>query len=645
MIRIDLVKSGGTNAICLGCLLWASPAFAQDINPDNVLERPRIYSPYVERTASDANFAEGVYWGDTHLHTSYSTDAGMIGNTLGPEEAYRFARGEEVLSAAGLRARLIRPLDFLVVADHAENLGLATMIAESNSELLKNEWGRIVHDMVKAGDGRGAFQKWIADAVFQGVDPINNPRMTRTVWDREIGFAEQYNEPGRFTAFIGFEWTSIALTDNPGNLHRVVIFKDGGDKVGQVLPFSAADSPDPEALWEYLAAYEETTGGSVLAIAHNGNVSNGQMFSLDRLGGQPIDRAYAETRSRWEPLYEVTQMKGDGEAHPFLSPDDEFADYGTWDKGDIAGAKPKEDWMLQYEYARTALQLGLQQEQELGVNPFKFGMVGSTDAHTSLATTRDENSWSKTPTMEPSADRWEHVVIASLSGDESLTTYSYETLASGLAGVWARENTREALFEAMQKKETYATTGTRITVRFFGGWEYGEDDVFRPDAVAIGYRNGVPMGGDLPAAPSGARAPVFMVGAAKDPWSGNLDRVQIVKGWVDESGERHERIYDVAVADGRTIGSDGRARTPVGNTVDEADASYLNNIGDAELRAVWTDPDFNPAHRATYYARVLEIPTPTWQAYDAKFFNFQMPADVPLSHQERAYTSPIWYTP
>ena len=469
--------------------------------------------------------------------------------------------------------------------------------------------------------------------------------MTRTVWEREIAFAEQFNEPGRFTAFIGFEWTSIATMDNPGNLHRVVIFKDGGDKAGKVLPFSAADSADPEKLWEYLAAYEETTGGSVLAIAHNGNVSNGQMFPLERLNGQPIDRAYAETRRRWEPLYEVTQMKGDGEAHPFLSPNDEFADYGTWDKGDIAGLKPKEDWMLQYEYARTALQLGLQQEATLGVNPYKFGMIGSTDAHTSLATTRDENNWSKTPTMEPSPDRWEHVVIASVAGDEALTTYSYETLASGLAGVWARENTREALFEAMQKKETYATTGTRITVRFFGGWDYGENDVFRPDAVAIGYRKGVPMGGDLAEAPNGVRAPVFMVGAAKDPWSGNLDRVQIVKGWVDEGGDRHERVYDVAVSDGRTIGPDGRAPTLVGNTVDEADASYLNNIGDAELRAVWTDPDFNPDHSAVYYVRVLEIPTPTWQAYDAKFFGFKMPAEIPLSHQERAYTSPIWYTP
>jgi hypothetical protein len=383
----------------------------------------------------------------------------------------------------------------------------------------------------------------------------------------------------------------------------------------------------------------------VLAIAHNGNVSNGLMFPVERLNGQPVGLDYAEARARFEPLYEVTQIKGDGEAHPLLSPDDEFADYGTWDKSDIAGFKPKEDWMLQYEYARSALQIGMQLEQKLGVNPYKFGMVGSTDAHTSLATTREENFFGKAPHLEPEADRWKHVIIGSLSGDPKLSSYSYESIGAGLAAVWARENTREGLFNAMQKRETYATTGTRIIVRFFGGWDYGKDEVFRPDAVSIGYRKGVPMGGDLPEQPSGKRAPVFMVGALKDTWSGSLDRVQIIKGWIDDKGDRQERVYDVAVSDGRTIASDGRCRTPVGNTVNVADASYLNNIGDAELRAVWTDPDFNAKHRAFYYARVLEIPTPTWQAYDSKRFGVTMPDTVPMFGQERAYTSPIWYTP
>ncbi len=597
----------------------------------------------MERTAQDKNFAEGLYWGDTHLHTNYSTDSGMVGNKLSPEEAYRFAKGEEVISSTGQRARLIRPLDFLVVADHAENLGLAPMIEESNPDLLKTEFGKKWHDMVKDGKGYEAFLEW-ATSVLVG-DKIKSEKMQRTVWERQIKAAEQHNDPGRFTALIGFEWSSLNNKETPSNLHRVVIFKDDGDKVQQVIPYSAFDSQNPEDLWEWMKTYEEKVGGSVLGIPHNGNLSNGIMFAVERLNGKPIDRQYAETRMRFEPIVEVTQIKGDGEAHPFLSPEDEWADYGTWDKGDILGSKPKQKKMLQYEYVRTALQVGLGVEQKVGANPFKFGMIGSTDAHTGLASTRDENYWGKFAGTEPAADRYKHYVLKARSGDDSLSTFAWEEVSAGLAGVWARDNTREALFEAMQKKEVYATTGTRITVRLFGGWDYGKNDVFRPDAVAIGYRQGVPMGGDLPKVKAGKKAPVFMVGALKDPWSGNLDRIQIVKGWVDEKGNRHEKIYDVVVADGRKIDADGRCRQPVGNTVDENNATYLNNIGDAELRAVWTDPDFNSKHRAVYYARVLEIPTPTWQAYDAQFYGVEMPKEVPLSHQERAYTSPIWYTP
>jgi hypothetical protein len=394
-----------------------------------------------------------------------------------------------------------------------------------------------------------------------------------------------------------------------------------------------------------MADYEELTGGSTLAIAHNGNVSNGLMFAEERLNGRALNKEIVEMRARFEPLYEVTQIKGDGEAHPFLSPDDEFADYGTWDKSDIAGFKPKEDWMLKHEYARSGLQIGLQLEEKFGVNPYKFGMIGSTDAHTSLATTREENFFGKAAHLEPEPERWKHTIIASLAGDPNLSSYSYESIGSGLAAVWARENTRAGIFEAMQKKETYATTGTRITVRFFGGWDYEPDDVYRPDAVAIGYRKGVPMGGDLSLSSNRQSAPVFMVGAMKDIASGNLDRIQIIKGWIDAAGERQERIYDVVVSDGRTIDADGRCRTPVGDTVNVADASYLNTIGDAELRGVWTDPDFYPELSASYYARVLEIPTPTWQAYDSKQFGDEMPDTVDMKGQERAYTSPIWYTP
>jgi hypothetical protein len=620
----------------------ASSVAAQDyIPPRNQLPPGRSdYSPYVDDREANRAFAEGLFWGDTHLHTTLSADAGLIGNMLTPEEAYRFARGETVTSSTGQRARLVRPLDFLVIADHAQSFGLAPMLAEGNPILLETETGRRWYEMKRQGLDYEAFLEW-TETVFTE-DPIKQPSMISRAWQHQLDQAEAFNDPGVFTALIGFEWTSMNVRDEPSNLHRVVIFRDGAEKASAVVPFSVFDSYDPEDLWEYMAAYEDATRGDVLAIPHNGNLSNGLMFSVERLNGEPIDRAYAETRMRWEPLIEATQIKGDSEAHPFLSPNDEFADYGTWDKADILLNQPKQNEMLPGEYARSALQIGLQQEGVLGVNPFKFGMIGSTDAHTGLASTRDENYFGKFPASEPSADRYSHTLLESADG--SMAVYAWEELASGLAGVWARENTREALFDAMERKETYATTGTRITVRFFGGWEYNDQDVYRPNAVQIGYDKGVPMGGDLPTRSSGANAPVFMAGALKDAWSGNLDRVQMIKGWVDEAGERHERIWDLACADGRQIRND-RCEGPVGNTVDEANATYTNDIGDAELRAIWTDPDFNPNHRAVYYVRVLEIPTPTWQAYDAAFYGLDLPPEVPTVHQERAYTSPIWYTP
>ena len=583
-------------------------------------------------------------WGDTHLHTSYSTDAGMMGNRLGPEEAYKLAKGEEVVASHGFPIRLIRPLDFLVVSDHAENLGLASMIDESNPRLLKSEWGKEVHDLVKEGKSREAFQKWIGEAVTPGEDQINDKVMNQSVWDRELAFADEYNEPGVFTAMIGFEWTSIATMKAPGNLHRVVVFKDDADKAKTVLPYSAFDSYDPEDLWKYMANYEKNTGGSILAIAHNGNVSNGLMFPMERrLNGEPIDKDYVESRAKYEPLYEVTQIKGDGEAHPTLSPDDEFSDYGTWDKSDIVGMNPKEDWMLEYEYARSALQNGLILEEKFGTNPYKFGMIGSTDAHTSLATTREENYYGKASHLEPEGDRWEHVIIGSLSGNPELSSYSYESIGAGLAAVWSEENSRTGIFDAMTRKETYATTGTRIIVRMFGGWDFTESDMDE-NYVNTGYEKGVPMGGDLTTAPKG-KTPIFMIKSSKDIDGANLDRVQVVKGWVDKNGERKEKVYDVAVSDDRIIDKAGKCSTPVGNTVDVANATYTNSIGDVELETLWSDPDFDPSLRAFYYVRVLEIPTPTWQAYDAKRFGVKMPDTVEMMAQERAYTSPIWYTP
>jgi hypothetical protein len=598
------------------------------------------YSPYL-----NIGYPQRVYWGDTHLHTSLSTDAGMIGNRLGPEQAYRFARGETVNSTTGVRARLQRPLDFLVAADHAENLGLAPMIAEKNPDLLKLDFGKKIAQLVYDGKYGEAYALW-GEGMSTRKDPLaGQEALTRTMWERLTEAGEKFNEPGKFTALLGFEWTS-----SPGgnNLHRNVIFRDGKDEVDQVLPFSNYDSTDPEDLWAWMQAYEEKTGGKALAVAHNGNLSNGLMFDdVTFTDKKSIDRDYAERRMRWEPIYEVTQMKGDGEAHPALSPNDEFADYGTWDKGSF-GPEPKTAAMLPREYAREAYKRGLWYEESLGANPFKFGMIGSTDSHTSLATIEENNYFGKATLAEPSNDpeRFEEMITGFLSepGGPDITIRHFKTLAAGLAAVWATENTREAIWDAMKRKEVYATTGTRMTVRVFAGWDFEEAEVQRPDFAAAGYLRGVPMGADLHDAPEG-KAPSFMIRALRDVDGANLDRVQIVKGWMDAKGELHEQVYDVLCSDDRAINEQHRCAKPVGNTVDVEKATYTNSIGDALMMAYWQDPAFDPKQRAFYYVRVLEIPTPRWTTYDAAFFGVDLPEGVPPTHQERAYTSPIWYTP
>ena len=621
----------------LSLLIFTTNLLAQDAPPPK--EGERTYSPYPEKI-----FPNRVFFGDTHLHTAYSTDAGMVGNSLGPDEAYRFARGEEVIQSHGLRARLQRPLDFLAITDHAANLGVAPMIAESNPKLLATEWGRKVHDLVKAGRGPEAYEAWIVPMNARQ-DPLPDETIMRTMWQRLTAAAEAYNEPGLFTALIGYEWTSM-----PGgnNLHRNVIFRDGSEKANQIIPFSQYDSVDPEDLWNWMAEYEKNTGGRMLAVAHNGNLSNGLMFDdVTLTDRRPLDRDYAERRMRWEPLYEVTQMKGDGEAHPILSPDDEFADFENWDKGSF-GAEPKTESMMRREYAREAYKRGLAFENQLGVSPFKFGIIGSTDSHTSLATTREENFFGKVEPLAPSAepDRFYEVIAGRLPSTDGsdIKQYAWQTSASGLAAVWARENTREAIWDAMARKEVYATTGTRVLVRVFAGWEFDEQDLDASDFAEQGYERGVPMGGDLTDAPSGA-APTLLVRALRDVDGANLDRVQVIKGWLDANGETHERIYDVAVSDGRAIGKDGRTNTPVGNTVNVAEATYTNAIGEPYLASYWEDPDFDPKQRAFYYVRVIEIPTPRWTTYDANVFGVEIPEGAPTSIQDRAYTTPIWYTP
>ena len=634
------MKTTLTGALALSFLLGLTGfAGAQDF-PTNEQDleaafADKGYSPYAGRA-----FPTQVYWGDTHLHTELSMDAGSFGNRLGLDEAYRFARGEEVVSSTGVRAKLSRPLDFLVVADHSDAMGFFPMLLEADPRLMGQEEGRRWHRMVNEG-GQQAVRaaSELIDLFSRGEFPWkpNDPKLMRPVWDLVVAAAEKHNDPGRFTAFIGYEWTSLAPPGN--NMHRVVVFRDGSERASRVLPYTASDSIDPEDLWQALAAYEEKTGGQVLAIPHNGNLSNGMMFAVETMKHQPLDRGYAERRQRWEPLYEVTQIKGDGEAHPFLSPNDEYADYETWDLSNLNFSEPKTDDMLQYEYARSALKLGVKLEGDLGVNPFKFGMIGSTDSHTSLATAEEENFFGKHSGSEPGPERIHHPVFAS----DTVQLMGWQQAASGYAAVWARENTREALFDAMQRKETYATTGPRMMVRFFGGWDFAAADAETRNPGQVGYTKGVPMGGDLSKAAAG-KAPSFLVGALKDPIGANLDRIQIIKGWV-AGGEVQERIYDVVVSDDRAIGDDGRCSEAVGSTVDLDNATWTNTIGDPELITVWSDPDFDPAQRAFYYARVLEIPTPRWAAYDIARYGLERSPEITMTTQERAYTSPIWYTP
>ena len=618
---------------------FAAPAFSQDGgNPSAIKPRPKEYSPYL-----NYNYPDQVFFGDSHVHTSYSADAGMFGNRLGPDTAYRFAKGEVVTSSTGVRARLLRPLDWLVVADHAENLGLAPMIEESSPELLKSDWGRAIHDFVKEGKPGDAYAM-SAEAIAKGVDPLaGSESLTRSMWERLTASAEEHNDPGNFSAIIGFEWTS---TPGGSNLHRNILFRDGKELADQILPFSNYDSSDPEDLWSWMQAYEDKTGGSLLAIPHGGNLSNGLMFDNVTLTNKlPLSTDYAVRRQKWEPLYEVTQIKGDGEAHPMLSSNDEFSDFETWDKGSFSAVKSPD--MIPREYAREALKQGLAYEAKLGVNPFKFGMLGSTDTHTSLSTSTEDNFFGKASSVEPSntPSRFDEKVTGFLPDPEGrdYTILHSSASASGLAGVWARENTREAIWDAMKAKEVYATTGTRIRVRVFAGWDFTADEVDRWDFARAGYARGVPMGGDLKKAPDG-KAPVLMVRALRDPDGANLDRVQIIKGWLDANGDTHEVVHDVSWSDGRQVGADGKLPA-VGNTVDVSNASYTNSIGEPMLFAYWTDPEFDPLQKAFYYVRVLEIPTPRWTTYDAKFFGVALPDGVPASIQERAYTSPIWYIP
>lgn len=604
----------------------------------------KTYSPYANRS-----FPSNVYWGETHLHTGLSLDAGLFGNILGHADAYRLARGEQITASSGLPVKLGRPLDWLVITDHSDMMGIATDIQNGAPNILADPKGKEWHEGFKKGGdaaGKAAFdlithfaQMKVPEQLVKDYSP--GSEVYDKLWHEITRTADEYNDPGKFTALIGFEWTSVP---KGFNLHRNVILRDDGKRARQVVPLTTQPplgTTDPLDLYKWLADYEKNTGGQALAISHNGNLSNGWMFPTeDTYPGGKVDKNYVQLRAKWEPLYEVTQIKGDGETHPKLSPNDEFADYGTWDVGNLDITELKKDDMLQREYAREALKNGLKLEKKLGTNPYKFGMVGATDSHTGLPTAEEENFFGKSTSVEPSKERVSHPFVKSKLGEFS----GNMLVASGYQGVWAKENTREAIFDAMERKETYGTTGPRIPVRFFGGWDYNDNDLRSRAPAFRGYEKGVPMGSDLTKAPKGKKAPTFMVYALRDPIGANLDRIQIVKGWMDTTGKTHEKVYDVVWSGDRKPGTNGKL-PPVGNTVDIKNANWSNSIGASELGTVWTDPEFDAEQKAFYYARVLEIPTPTWIVYDMFRLGAKAPEGSTLIHQERAYTSPIWYTP
>ncbi|MDL2351409.1 MAG: DUF3604 domain-containing protein [Pseudomonadota bacterium] len=591
-------------------------------------------SPYPQR----------VYWGDTHLHTNNSPDAFGFGNRLGSEEALRFARGEEVTSSSGIKAQLKRPLDFLVISDHSDgfatikDLYYAPRFAISDPTML--HW----YDLLHAGPkGSAEATQELIDAKAHNTLPkaVLNPQgaeqRLRSNWLEHIATVERYNEPGKFTAFIGFEYT---LMDGGNNLHRNVVFRDSGNLASQVLPLASFGTVIPDGLWDYMDAYQAKTGGKVLAIPHNSNLSNGLMFMMTDPSGGPMSAEYARRRAAHEPAVEITQIKGDSESHPFLSPNDEFAGYGTagWDMNNLMSTQPTKPGDYAGNYVREALKRGLLIEQRTGVNPYKFGVIGSTDAHTSLSTADDNNYFGKFPTVEPSAGR--AMMPQNLGKHEGRFGWNY--LASGYAAVWATSNSRAAIFDALMRHETYGTTGPRMTVRFFGGWDFKADDL-KADWVKAGYQRGVPMGGSLTKHQGGA--PNFIVSALKDPIDANLDRVQVVKGWVDLAGQSHEKVFDVVWSDMDKRLPVGGKVPAVGDTVDVNAATVANTIGAPALATVWSDPEFDPAQRAFYYVRVLMIPTPSWVDFDKVRFHLNLPGDVPLKQQERGYTSAIWYNP
>ena len=612
-------------------------------------------------TASDPATADQdrqLLWGDTHLHTSYSFDAFLNGNmTADPDVAYRYARGLPVIHPYNrTRVQIRTPLDFLVVSDHAEFLGgirdiYNEGIQDPEPNLIErlaygfNEWR--IRRAIDSGNGPDYFRDLlpvsgdpVADAASwqDVVDPPPGADVSaRNAWQRVTEIADAHHQPGRFTALIGWEWSS-----NPGgaNLHRVVLSDADGERARQFMPFGSNHSPYPEDLWAWLAATGEATGTRFVAIPHNSNISKGWMFAERTLRGETMDAAHAESRRRWEPVVEITQIKGDSETHPTLSPDDAFA-----------GFEPYEHYIQQApeayaphpgDFVRPALMSGLEIEARTGVNPFRFGVIGSTDSHTGLSSAEEPNFWGKMARDSIPENKQSDALTRGPTG--------WTMSAAGLAAVWADDNTRGGILDAFERREVYATSGPRIGLRLFAGWGFEAADLERADRVAAGYRHGVPMGGELPAPPgagddpASSAAPRLMIMASADAQSAHLDRIQVIKGWLDENGRARERIYDVAWSGQRARGADG-VLPPVGDTVDRARGTYSNDIGAPTLQTVWRDPDFDSSRPAFYYVRVLEIPTPRHALLDALALGLEEPTEGSSVIQERAYSSPVWYRP
>ncbi len=624
--------------------------------------------------ATTAQAPTQLLWGDTHLHSSYSVDAYIAGNrTADPEVAYRYAKGEPVVHPYNrTRVQILEPLDFLSVSDHAEYLGVVPVVMSGDFEQpeagpferikswlmirilahwiedpldgTKRFTGYLPVPEIQSGDTRDPIAAAKAAGTDTGLETIGlinseaAERISASQWAKSMAAADRHNEPGTFTSLVGWEWTQTA---SGANLHRIVLSDMDGSTAADIDPIGSDDAPYPEDLWDSLAAVSKETGADFLSIPHNSNLSKGYMFSKTTLTGKAIDAEYASKRIAWEPLVEATQIKGDSETHPELAPDDEFADFERFDFYLQAFPQAQGYKAQQGDTIRSALKSGLEFQHAIGVNPFKFGMIGSTDAHTGIASAEEPNFWGKVATDSTPATKRRDDPDGYADGKQGFNGWNMS--ASGLAAVWSEDNTRQAILAAMKRRETYATTGPRIQVRLFAGWNFTEEDVESADLAGIGYAGGVPMGGELNGAPEAA-APHFLIRASKGAIDHNLDRIQIIKGWTDTSGQAQEKIFNVAWSGERQLDVSGKL-PPVGNTADIATGRTANTIGAPELATLWVDPEFDPTQEAFYYARVLQIPTVRHSQLDAIALGIGTPYEGPATLQERAYTSPIWYSP